>query len=79
MSHEMLQVGPTVVGCCVDGVAQPRLISSEIMSRNARCLVKIARGFVKCLKVRMLLERVGLRAPSLLMQRSGVRIKIGKS
>ena len=58
--HSMRHCGPTVVGVCVDGVAQPTLTSSEIMSRNAACFGKIALGFIKYLqaKVCWVLERL---------------------
>jgi hypothetical protein len=67
----MLQCGPTVVGCCFDGVAQPALTSSEIMNRSSKCFAKITVGFI-----RRLMDRELLGCERLIIQDTGGEVLV---
>jgi len=54
LSHEMLQSGPTVVGCCMDGVAQPALTRNATMTGTTTCCCTVPVGFIRHLKDREL-------------------------
>ena len=50
LSHVILHCDPTVVGCGLEGVAQPAVKSSEIMSNGSKDFAKLVGGFIECLQ-----------------------------